>query len=177
MAQRAAVQTRRFRGRQQPALEDNAMRLAIIAFGLAALATTPAWATGTLACEASQPPFDFDIMATVPYDQGSPLLQLRGEVATIADDAAKTPLVIEFDDSDNTQYWLDETSLNLLFYREGEDASPFNETTLTIKTTVRADDPVYFDGTYQFESSLKPAKGGGDPFAIKSHGNVTCSFG
>jgi hypothetical protein len=151
------------------------MRLTLTALGLALLATTPAWATGTLFCEASQDQIDISFHAIVPYGYGHPLTQAGGAVTVTK--KGLPPAVVELSDANNMQYWLDSEMINLGFYTEGETATQFNSAELIIKTRVRADDDAYFDGEFHFESYDGPPNGVGEPTRVNVDGKVTCSFG
>ena len=152
------------------------MRLILIAIGLAGLATTPAWATATLSCEASLMQIAFRFTGVVPSGQGSPLLQVRGEVTASPEGIVPRPAVIALSDANRTQYWLDEDMLNLTFYSES-DAAAFSSALLTIRTRARAGEPEYFDGKFHFESYQAPANEGGEPVEVNMDGKVTCSVG
>jgi hypothetical protein len=142
--------------------------------GLALLAgSSPAWATATLVCDASLKTLDFSIMGIVPDSQGSPLLQVRGEVNAYPEGVVPAPAQVVLSDGNRTQYWLDDASLKLGFYVESD--APFRSAELTIETQVRKDDPAYFDGTFRFESYA--AVVGGEPVEVKNEGKVVCSVG
>jgi len=150
----------------------------IALLGLVTLAgTSPAWATATLFCEASQKQIEFSIIGIVPHGQGEPFLQVRGDLTASPEGVTPPPPVIELNDGSNTQFWLDETTLNLAFYVEGEATTPFRSALLTIKTQARADEPEYFDGKFHYESVQGAANEGGDPIAVTLDGKVTCSIG
>lgn len=155
------------------------MRLKLIALiGLASVAgSSPAWATATLFCEASLKTLDFSIIGIVPDSQGSPLLQVRGEVNAYPEGVVPRPAQVVLNDASRTQYWLDDESLNLIFYLESETAAVFNSAELTIKTHVRVDDTSYFDGTFHFESYQGSVGGEGMPVEVKNEGKVVCSVG
>ena len=152
------------------------MRHKLVAvFGLITLAgTSPAWATATLFCEASDKKVEFQIMGVVPHGQGEPLTQTHGELTSHFDGDDVTDNLV---DENRTQYSLDQTNLNLVFYLESEVGIPFAWTQLTIKTTVRADDDVYFDGTFHFESYQAPVDAKHEETEHKADGTVTCSVG
>lgn len=139
--------------------------------------TTPAWATATLFCEASLKQLDLSIIAIVPYDQGSPLLQVRGDLTPRPEGVVPAPAEFELNDANNTQYWLDDSALDLRFYTESETDGLRSSALLTIKTKVRADDLSYFDGELEFEGYWGLPDGSGDPTELKLDGKVTCSVG
>jgi hypothetical protein len=151
------------------------MRLTLTALGLALLATTPAWATGTLFCEASDDQVHISFHAIVPYGSGSPLTQAEGTVTVSK--KGNPPAVVRLNGVNNTQYWMDADMINLRFYTEGEVGTELNSAELTIKTRVRAADDAYFDGEFHFESYRGLPDGTGEPIRVNLDGSVTCSFG
>jgi hypothetical protein len=151
------------------------MRLTLTALCLALLATTPAWATGTLFCEASQKQIDISFHAIAPFEYGSPLSQADG-AATVTRKGLP-PAVMELNGDNNTQYWLDDDMINLAFYTEGQVGTQFNSAELTIKTRIRADHAGYYDGEFHFESYNGIPGGTGEPVRVNLDGKVTCSFG
>lgn len=155
------------------------MRHKLIAiFGLLTLASAgPAWATATLFCEAHDKTVDFDIMGYVPDLQGSPLIQIRAALRADPHGLSDRTERVAMSNENNTQYWLDAQSLNLIFYKESEPAGAFSSTELTIKTTVRAEDDAYFDGSYHLTRFLPPAGGKGDSTEMQADGKVSCSVG
>lgn len=155
------------------------MRHKLIALlGLVTLAgTSPAWATATLSCSVTDKTVDFAIMGVVPHGQGDPLMQIRAELKAAPDGLSDNTEPVVMSDDNNTQYWLDAETLNLVFYKEGETAGAFSSTELTIKTTVRAEDDAYFDGTYHLTSYLPAAEGKGESTEMQADGKVSCSVG
>ena len=150
----------------------------IASLGLILLAgTSPAWATATLDCHASDKTVDFSIMGIVPHGQGDPLMQVRAELKADPVGLSDKTEPVEMSDENNTQYWLDAEVLNLVFYKEMETAGAFSSTELTIKTVVRAEDDAYFDGTYHLTSYLPAADGKGEPTEMQADGTVSCSVG
>jgi len=151
------------------------MRLTLTALGLALLATTPAWATGTLFCEASQDQIQISFDAIAPFEYGNPLTQESGAVTVTG--KGLPPAVVELNSDNNTQYWLDDEMINLAFYTESQIGTQFNSAELTIKTRIRADHAGYYDGEFHFESYRGQPDGTGNPVKINLDGAVTCSFG
>ena len=137
----------------------------------------PAAATGTLGCAANDEAAQVDVHGIVPYSSAAPLLQVQAEIKASLPGIAADLGSMTFGSEHNSQYWLDATSLNLLFYRERAVAGPFGSTTLVIKTTRNdSDEEGAYAGTYAIEGYEVPASGG-EAIIVHVKGVIECFAG
>ena len=149
--------------------------ISVIVFTLAG--ALPAAATGTLDCLADDATAQVDVHGVVPYGMGSPLLQVQAEIAVELLGVGADLGNLVFGAEHQVQYWLDDTSLNALFYWERPGDGPFGSTTLVIKTTRSqgAEEGTYVGG-YDIEGYEVPADGG-DPIIVHARGQIECFAG
>lgn len=118
----------------------------IICAVMLVLSSTAAFASGGIWCSADDAAVKFQLDAGVTNGLGSPTFNFRGDLEIlgrpVGDDLRKTV----FENSDLTQYWLDDRDLRLLVYREHEVSKMFNSVELTILT--KAKEEGVYDGQY-----------------------------
>lgn len=159
--------------------KDTEMRraslISVMIFTLAG--ALPAAATGTLDCVADDATAQVDVHGVVPYGMGAPLLQAQAEIAVELPGVGADLGNVVFGAEHQVQYWLDEVSLNVLFYWERAGNGPFGSTTLVIKTTRnKGDEEGAYAGGYDIEGYEVPAEGG-DPIIVHARGQIECSAG
>ena len=137
----------------------------------------PAAATGTLDCVADDASAQVDVHGVVPYGMGAPLLQVQAEIASELPGVGTDLGNAVFGTEHRVQYWLDDVSLNVLFYWERPGNGPFGSTTLVIKTTRnKGDEEGTYLGGYDIEGYEVPA-GGGEPNIVHARGQIECFAG
>lgn len=153
-------------------------RASLISVLMISLASVvPAAATGTLDCVADDAAAKIDVHGVVPYGMGAPLLQVQAEIASELPGVGTDLGNAAFDAEHQVQYWLDDGTLNVLFYRERSGDGPFGSTTLVIKTTrAETDEEGAYVGGYDIEAYEVPADGG-EPIVVHAHGQIECFAG
>lgn len=110
------------------------------------LPSSAAFASGGVWCSADDAAVKFQLDAGVTNGLGNPTFNFRGSLEilgrSIGDDLRKTV----FENSNLTQYWLDDRELRLLVYHEHEVSKMFNSVELTILT--KATEEGVYDGQY-----------------------------
>ena len=147
------------------------MRAIICAAMLLSSAGT-VFATGGIWCNVDDTAVKFDIGAGVTTGMGGPTFNFRGdlEIKTrhVGDDLRKTV----FEDSNLTQYWLDNKELRLDIYSEREVAKTYSSVELTILT--RASDEGVYDGNYALAVYDGAADADKDGKPLELTGKVSC---
>lgn len=137
----------------------------------------PAAATGTLDCVADDATAAIDVHGIVPYGMGAPLVQVEAEITAELPGVGANLGTTQFGAEHQVQYWLDDVSLNVLFYKERLGNGPFGSTTLTIKTTRgRGDEEGTYSGSYDILGYEVP-EGGGEGLVVHAKGTVECFAG
>jgi hypothetical protein len=150
----------------------------ILPFMLVTLAgIVPAAATGTLDCSVSDRTASIDVHGVVPYGPAAPLLQVRADVEATLTGISPDLGVVTFAGEHQVQFWLDDVSLNVLFYREREASLPFGSTTLIVKTSRTSEDEEgTYRGTYDLEG-YEVQKDGGEGVVVHVQGTIECAAG
>jgi len=147
------------------------MRAIICAAMLLSSAGT-VFATGGIWCNVDDTAVKFDIGAGVTTGMGGPTFNFRGdlEIKTkpVGDDLRKTV----FEDSNLTQYWLDNKELRLNIYSEREVAKTYSSVELTILT--KASDEGAYDGRYKLAIYDSTADTDKDGKPVELTGKVSC---
>lgn len=137
----------------------------------------PAAATGTLDCVADDATAAVDVHGIVPYGNGAPLLQVQAEIMAELPGVGSDLGTALFASEHQVQYWLDDVSLNVLFYKERAGDGPFGSTTLVIKTTRgQGDEEGTYRGAYDIEGYELPADGG-ESVVVRAKGMIECFAG
>ncbi|MER9965337.1 hypothetical protein [Mesorhizobium sp. M0060] len=122
---------------------------AIVCAATLLLSAGTALASGGIWCSVEDKAVKFQVDAGVITGMGGPTFNFRGDVEIldrpVGDDLRKTL----FEDSNLTQYWLDNKELRLLVYREHEVANTYSYVKLAILT--KASDEGVYDGRYLLE--------------------------
>ena len=148
--------------------------LPLLCFAFAGV--VPAFATGTLDCVADDASAAIDVHGIVPYGMGAPLLQVEAEITAPLPGLSEDVGTTQFDAEHEVQYWLDDVSLNLLFYKERSGNGPFAATTLVIKTTPgKAGEEGSYVGSYDIQGYEISADG--DPLVVHARGMIECFAG
>ncbi|RWN01704.1 MAG: hypothetical protein EOR84_06405 [Mesorhizobium sp.] len=136
------------------------------------LSAGSAFATGGIWCSTEDAAVNFQVEAGVTRGMGGPTFNFRGDLEIlgrpVGDDLRKTV----FEDSNLTQYWLDDEELRLLVYREHEVANTYSSVELTILT--KAGEEGVYDGRYSLAIYEGTADAGGDGMPAALTGKVSC---
>ncbi|QPC89428.1 hypothetical protein [Mesorhizobium sp. INR15] len=144
----------------------------IICLAALLLPAEAASASGGIWCDVDDAQVKFDVGAGVTTGMGGPTFNFRGDLEIKArpegDDLRKTV----FEDSNLTQYWLDNKELRLNIYHEHEVAKTFSSVELTILT--KASDEGVYDGEYKLAiyDSTKDVDSDGKPMELT--GKISC---
>ena len=145
---------------------------AIICIATLLLSTGVAFASGGIWCSADDTAVKFEVEAGVTRGMGGPTFNFRGDLEIlgrpVGDDLRKTV----FEDSNLTQYWLDDKELRLNIYHEHEVAQRINSVELTILTKT-SDEGVY-DGLYTLAIYDAAADTDQDGKPVEVTGKVSC---
>jgi len=129
-------------------------------------------ASGGIWCNVEDTAVKFDVGAGVTRGMGGPTFNFSGTLEIlgrpVADDLRKTT----FEDSNLTQYWLDNKELRLNIYHENQVANAFNYVELTILTKT-SDEGVY-DGQYTLAVYDNAADTEKDGKPVELTGKVSC---
>jgi len=131
-----------------------------------------AFASGGIWCNVDDRAVTFDVGAGVTRGMGGPTFNFRGDLeikARLAGDGLRKTV---FEDSNLTQYWLDDKELRLNIYHEHEVANAFNSVELTILT--KASDEGVYDGQYTLAVYDSTADKDGDGKTTDLTGKVSC---
>ncbi|AZN97534.1 hypothetical protein EJ066_09675 [Mesorhizobium sp. M9A.F.Ca.ET.002.03.1.2] len=139
------------------------------------LSAGSAFATGGIWCSAEDAAVKFQVEAGVTRGMGGPTFNFRGDLEVlgrpIGDDLRKTV----FEDSNLTQYWLDDKELRLLVYREHEVANTYSSVELTILTEAGEEsEEGAYDGRYSLAIYEGAADTGDDGTPAALTGKVSC---
>ena len=147
------------------------MRSIICGLGLFLSAGT-AFATGGIWCSVDDAAVKFQVDAGVTTGMGGPTFNFRGDLEIKArpdgDELHKTV----FEDSNLTQYWLDDKELRLNIYHEHQVANTYSSVELTILT--KASDEGVYDGQYKLAVYDSTADKDGDGKPANLSGPVSC---
>jgi hypothetical protein len=119
---------------------------AIICTTALVLSAGTAFATGGIWCSADDAAVKFQLDAGVTTGMGGPTFNFRCDLEILGRPAGDGLRKAVFEDSNLTQYWLDDKELRLLVYREHEVANTYSSVELTILT--KASDEGVYDGQY-----------------------------
>ncbi|BAV49552.1 hypothetical protein MesoLj113a_03510 [Mesorhizobium sp. 113-1-2] len=147
------------------------MRTIICAAMLLSSAGT-AFASGGIWCNVDDTAVTFDVGAGVTRGMGGPTFNFRGDLEIKARPAGDGLRKTVFEDSNLTQYWLDDKELRLNIYREYEAANTFNSVELTILT--KASDEGVYDGQYTLAVYDNAADTDKDGKPAELTGKVSC---
>ena len=131
-----------------------------------------AFASGGIWCNVDDRAVTFDVGAGVTRGMGGPTFNFRGDLeikARLAGDGLRKTV---FEDSNLTQYWLDDKELRLNIYHEHEVANAFNSVELTILT--KASDEGVYDGQYTRAVYDNAADTDKDGKPVELTGKVSC---
>ena len=147
------------------------MRSIICGLGLFLSAGT-AFATGGIWCSVDDAAVKFQVDAGVTTGMGGPTFNFRGDLEIKArpdgDELRKTV----FENSNLTQYWLDNKELRLNIYREHQVANTYSSVELTILT--KASDEGVYDGQYKLAVYDAAADTDKDGKPVELTGKVSC---
>jgi len=147
------------------------MRTIICAAMLLSSAGT-AFASGGIWCNVDDTAVTFDVGAGVTRGMGGPTFNFRGDLEIKARPAGDGLRKTVFEDSNLTQYWLDDKELRLNIYHEHEVETAFNSVELTILT--KASDEGVYDGQYTLAVYDKAADTDKDGKPMELTGKVSC---
>jgi hypothetical protein len=143
---------------------------------LLAFASSPAFASAGLSCEASDKTMKLSLEAGISRGVGEDFFSFKGELEILAAGIPKDFQKIEVAKEHLTQRWLDGRNLKLKIYRERE-GEPHGYVDIVIEAWPRKDEEDQFRGGYTltiFDMSVKK-DGEGKTTTLK--GRVTCSAG
>jgi hypothetical protein len=136
------------------------------------LSAGAASASGGIWCNVEDTAVKFDVGAGVTRGMGGPTFNFSGNLEIlgrpVGDDLRKTV----FEDSNLTQYWLDNKELRLNIYHEHEVASTYSSVELTILT--KASDEGVYDGQYTLQIYDSAADTDKDGKPVELTGKVSC---
>ena len=147
------------------------MRTIICAAMLLSTAST-AFASGGIWCNVDDTAVTFDVGAGVTRGMGGPTFNFRGDLEIKARPVGDGLRKTVFEDSNLTQYWLDDKELRLNIYHEHEVANAFNSVELTILT--KASDEGVYDGQYTLAVYDNAADTDKDGKPVELTGKVSC---
>ena len=131
-----------------------------------------AFASGGIWCSADDKAAKFEVEAGVTRGMGGPTFNFRGDLEILGRPDGDSLRKTVFEDSNLTQYWLDDKELRLNIYREHEAAQRFNSVELTILTKT-TDEGVY-DGQYTLAIYDAAADTDQDGKPVEVTGKVSC---
>ncbi|MET2829379.1 hypothetical protein ABVQ20_20630 [Mesorhizobium shangrilense] len=142
----------------------------IICATMLLLSANAAFASGGIWCSADDAAVKFQLDAGVTNGLGNPTFNFRGSLEIlgrpIGDDLRKTV----FENSNLTQYWLDDRELRLLVYHEHEASKMFSSVELTILT--KATEEGVYDGQYTL--TVYDSTADTDRKSVDFSGKVSC---
>ncbi|MEO5759877.1 MAG: hypothetical protein ABIQ51_23835 [Mesorhizobium sp.] len=144
----------------------------IICVAALLLQAAAASASGGIWCEVDDAQVKFDVGAGVTTGMGGPTFNFRGDLEIKARPAGDDLRKTVFEDSNLTQYWLDNKELRLNIYHEHEVAKTYSSVELTILT--KASDEGVYDGEYKLAiyDSTKDVDNDGKPMELT--GKISC---
>jgi hypothetical protein len=144
----------------------------IICLAMLLLSAGAAFASGGIWCSADDKAAKFEVEAGVTRGMGGPTFNFRGDLEILGRPEGDSLRKTVFEDSNLTQYWLDDKELRLNIYREHEAAQRFNSVELTILTKT-TDEGVY-DGGYTLAIYDAAADTDQDGKPVEVTGKVSC---
>jgi len=147
------------------------MRTIICAAALFLSAGT-AFASGGIWCNVDDTAVKFEVGAGVTRGMGGPTFNFNGNLEILGRPASDDLRKTVFEDSNLTQYWLDNKELRLNVYQEHQLADAYNYVELTILTKT-SDEGVY-DGQYTLAVYDSTADKDGDGKTADLTGKVSC---
>lgn len=147
------------------------MRSIIWGLGLFLSAGT-AFATGGIWCSVDDAAVKFQVDAGVTTGMGGPTFNFRGDLEIKARPAGDELRKTVFENSNLTQYWLDNKELRLNIYSEHQVANTYSSVELTILT--KASDEGVYDGQYRLAVYDSTADKDGDGKPANLSGTVSC---
>jgi hypothetical protein len=131
-----------------------------------------AFATGGIWCSADDAAVKFQVGAGVTTGMGGPTFNFRGDLEILGQPLGDSLRKTVFEDSNLTQYWLDDKELRLNIYREQEVAKTYNSVELTVLT--KATDEGVYDGRYKLAIYDAAADTDKDGKPVELTGKVSC---
>jgi hypothetical protein len=144
----------------------------IICVTMLFLSAGSAVATGGIWCSVDDAAVKFQVDAGVTTGMGGPTFNFRGDLEIKARPVGDQLHKTVFEDSNLTQYWLDNKELRLNIYHEQEVAKRFSSVELTILT--KASDEGVYDGEYKLGVYDSAADKAGDGKTVDLTGKVSC---
>jgi hypothetical protein len=144
----------------------------IICSAMLLLSAGAAFASGGIWCPADDTAAKFEVGAGVTRGMGGPTFNFRGDLEILSRPDGDSLRKTVFEDSNLTQYWLDDKELRLNIYHEHEAAQRFNSVELTILTKT-TDEGVY-DGGYTLAIYDAAADTDQDGKPVEVTGKVSC---
>lgn len=145
---------------------------AIICVATLLLSASAASASGGIWCNVDDTAMKFDVGAGVTRGMGGPTFNFSGNLEikarSVGDHLRKTV----FEDSNLTQYWLDNKELRLNIYHEHQLANAYNYVELTILT--KASDEGVYDGQYTLAIYDNAADVDKEGKPVELTGKVSC---
>ncbi|MFD2056109.1 hypothetical protein ACFSQT_24495 [Mesorhizobium calcicola] len=136
------------------------------------LSAGTAVASGGIWCNVDDAAVTFDVGAGVTRGMGGPTFNFRGDLEIKARPVDDHLHKTAFEDSNLTQYWLDDKELRLNIYHENQVANAYNYVELTILT--KASDEGIYDGQYTLAVYDSTADKDGDGKTADLTGKVSC---
>ena len=136
------------------------------------LSASAAFASGGLWCSVEDKAVKFAIEAGVTRGMGGPTFNFRGDLEILGRPAGDSLRKTVFENSNLTQYWLDDKELRLNVYREHEAAPTYNSVKLTILT--KASDEGVYGGRYTLAIYDAAADTGKNGKPVEVTGKVSC---
>lgn len=144
----------------------------IICVTMLFLSAGSAAATGGIWCSVDDAAVKFQVDAGVTTGMGGPTFNFRGDLEIKARPADDQLRKTTFENSNLTQYWLDNKELRLNIYHEQEVAKRFSSVELTILT--KASDEGVYDGEYKLAVYDSTADKDSDGKTADLTGKVSC---
>ncbi|TPI30608.1 hypothetical protein FJ970_01605 [Mesorhizobium sp. B2-1-8] len=129
-------------------------------------------ATGGIWCSVDDPQVKFQVDTGVTTGMGGPTFNFRGDLEIKARPTGDQLRKTTFENSNLTQYWLDDKELRLNIYHEQEVAKTYSSVELTILT--RASDEGVYDGDYKLGVYDGTADKDSDGKPVDLIGKVSC---
>jgi hypothetical protein len=144
----------------------------IICVATLLLSASAASASGGIWCNVDDTAVKFDVGAGVTRGMGGPTFNFSGTLEILGRPAGDDLRKTTFEDSNLTQYWLDNKELRLNIYSEHQLANAYNYVELTILTKT-SDEGVY-DGQYTLAIYDNAADADKDGEPVELTGKVSC---
>jgi len=144
----------------------------IIGVTALALSAGTAFASGGIWCSVDDAAVKFQVDAGVTTGMGGPTFNFRGDLEIKARPAGDHLRKTVFENSNLTQYWLDNKELRLNIYHEHEVTKIYSSVELTILT--KASDEGVYDGQYKLAVYDSTADKDGDGKTADLTGTVSC---